>query len=149
MSASITPLTTCPTRPMSDDRDALHVRLDGLERLTSQTQAAIERISQSLAVLTRLEVEHGHTREALSRAFKEMAADRARLGIMERQLPERLVKRLGELEREVPGDLRHRLGDIENRLPKIELAARWVFAGIVTLATLVAYALVSTVLSKG
>lgn len=111
--------------PVSEGKteiDAFGKRIDMMER-------AVERISNALQVLTRLEVHHEHTRENMTRlhadvarALDDAAADRGRLNALERQVPDALVKRLSQLESKIPG---------------LERAARWVYGGITLLATTV------------
>lgn len=111
-----------PVAEGKPELDAFNQRLEMMER-------AVERISNALQVLTRLEVHHEHTRENMTRlhtdvarALDDAANDRARLNTLERQVPDELVKRLSRLEGKIPG---------------LERAARWVYGGITLLATTV------------
>lgn len=115
--------------PGSDPVSEGKPELDAFGRRIDMMERAVERISNALQVLTRLEVHHEHTRENMTRlhedvakALGDAASDRARLNTLERQVPDALVKRLSQLESKIPG---------------LERAARWVYGGITLLATTV------------
>ena len=63
----------------------------GLDDLTSyrlqRIESTLETVSDNLRQLTQLEIKHSETREALGRAFEELASQSKRIKDMELEMP--------------------------------------------------------------
>lgn len=97
----------------NENHELTDYRIKLLEDAIGDIRAALQGINSSLGTLTALEIKHQETREALGRAFTEIASVRADQAV-----------------------LRNRLDAVERDLPQLRESSRWIkaAAGAVILA---------------
>lgn len=98
--------------------DLLEFRVETLERDRDEIKRAVISIDESLKMLTRLELHHAETQEAMKRAFNSI------------------------------NDHETRLRPIEADLPTLRMVRGWVIAGVLGVCSLLGIAVISLVISS-
>lgn len=113
---------------MSADNMIEH-RVTALEGSVGEIRDAMKSIDESLQTLTKLEIHHGETRDALQRAFKSIEDNRKDC----------------ETKHEKSDA---RLRNIEEQMPTLKLSRDWMLKIVTGIVAIVGIAIIGLVLSK-
>lgn len=91
----------------------IEFRVGSLESAVKDIRDAVNTIAKNSDIITRLETHHEETRDALTRAFKDIETNRTDY--------EKSCKEVDE-----------RLRPIEMQMPLLKLTSRWIIGGVVT-----------------
>lgn len=122
--------------------------LQGVRDDMTELKESVKGVNENLRILTKLEVEHSSTREALARSFEAVAKLEARfLDASTQSLMQRdnLDQRLHAVERNIPEHLTDRLHALERDSGPLKEVRRWVISGVLGGIGLILLALVSMV----
>ncbi len=82
--------------------DVTHYRLQAMENAVMELRTAHKSIAESLQQLVLLERAHAETRDAITRAWKQIELNAESIRAVDDQIPERLAERLRAVESDLP-----------------------------------------------